>query len=369
MSDRGRRFASDDDEAQYYLGVLRDGTREQKIEARERLSQLFEARGMLAEACELLEGNARTGLRSRSLFTRLASLYRRLGRDDDADAAMAEAASMMASGPPARIEPQPVDVRPLSLGNVDHGPYQGNVLGQAVGSPPGASGPGAPYSSPPGYSGAQPKKKRSTIQTLGLGCLGCGGLLVVAFVILAAIGSRGTPNSTATATQEPSKPQSAESPPKPTTPPVAVGQSASTPKPVAKVEEKASGPARVGQRVESGGIAVTVVGVQRAEALGQFLRAKPGRTYVIADVLIESVSRDNAPYNPLYFKVKDSEGQEYNGSLIGDDKSLKSGELPRGDKARGTVAFDVPTTATGLVASYQPVVLFGGYQTIRIALD
>ncbi|MFN8636897.1 MAG: PH domain-containing protein [Chloroflexota bacterium] len=91
MSDSGRRFRSEDEEAQHFLQVLRDGSREEKIEARERLSQIFEGRDMIEEACELLEGNARAGIRSRALFTRLASFYRRLGRDDDADAAMAEA--------------------------------------------------------------------------------------------------------------------------------------------------------------------------------------------------------------------------------------------------------------------------------------
>jgi hypothetical protein len=99
MADQRRSFANEDEEAQYYLGLLRNGTREQKIEARDRLSQIFEGRGMVDEATELLEGNARAGIRDRAIFTRLARLYRQAGRDDDADAAMAEAASFLGSDP------------------------------------------------------------------------------------------------------------------------------------------------------------------------------------------------------------------------------------------------------------------------------
>jgi hypothetical protein len=75
MADERRRFSNDDDEAQFYLGWLRDGTREQKVQARDRLSQIFEDRGMVEEATELLEGNARAGVRDRSIFTRLVDCY------------------------------------------------------------------------------------------------------------------------------------------------------------------------------------------------------------------------------------------------------------------------------------------------------
>lgn len=99
------------------------------------------------------------------------------------------------------------------------------------------------------------------------------------------------------------------------------------------------------------------------------MKAKPGRTYVVIDVQIESPGRDKSPYNPLYFKVRDGDGYEYTGSLIGADNGLKSGELAQGERVRGTVSFDVPSEAKGLVVSYQPLVLFGGYQVIRVQLE
>lgn len=127
--------------------------------------------------------------------------------------------------------------------------------------------------------------------------------------------------------------------------------------------------AKVGERVESSGIALTINGVSKTESMGQFLKAGDGKTYLIADVTVENTGRDKSPYNPLYFKVKDSDGYEYNAGISLDDKALKSGDLAAGEKARGTVAFTVPKAAKGFVVSYQPLVILGGYQTIRVALE
>lgn len=131
--------------------------------------------------------------------------------------------------------------------------------------------------------------------------------------------------------------------------------------------------AKVGERVVSGGIAVTVNAVQRLDQMtapgGVTFEPEAGYEYVVVDVTIENVERDQAPYNPLYFEVKDSDGHEYSTSLSIDPQALKSGELARGDRVRGTVAFAVPKGKGGLVLSYQPLILFGGYQTIRVALD
>lgn len=126
---------------------------------------------------------------------------------------------------------------------------------------------------------------------------------------------------------------------------------------------------KVGDRVEANGIALTVVKTEQKDELSQFQKAKDGNTYVIAEVLIENVSVDKAPYNPLYFKVKDGDGFEYNPEITGGDQALKSGDLVKGDKARGTVAFEVKETAKSLVMSYKPLVLFSGDEAIRVALN
>lgn len=187
------------------------------------------------------------------------------------------------------------------------------------------------------------------IKKLSFGCLGLVVLGILLIVVIAALSPR--QQSQIVTSPTPAVPV-AQSAPKPQATPVATA-------PVAKV----------GDRVESGGIALTVNGATRTDSASQFQKAKPGRIYVVADVTVESVTREKAPYNPLYFKVKDADGYEYTASLISGDQGLKTGELNPGEKARGTVAFDVPGEAKGLVLSYQPIVVLGGYQTIRIALE
>lgn len=84
-------FTSEDEEATYCLSLLRDGDRHQKIVARERLSQIFERRGMLDEAAQCLESNVREGVRDPRVYQRLAGVYRRQGRHELADEVLLEA--------------------------------------------------------------------------------------------------------------------------------------------------------------------------------------------------------------------------------------------------------------------------------------
>ncbi len=126
---------------------------------------------------------------------------------------------------------------------------------------------------------------------------------------------------------------------------------------------------KVGERRQSAGIAITVLKVSKVNQVSQFVKADPGKVYLVLDVLIENVSRnEETPYNPLYFMVKDSESFEYSGSLFAPDPSLKAGTLRKGDKARGNIAFEVSTKAKGFIVRYEPLVLFGGYEPIRVDL-
>jgi hypothetical protein len=86
-----RGFATEDEEATYCLSLLRDGDRHQKIRARERLSQIFERRGLLDEAAQCLESNIREGVRDPRVYQRLAGVYRRQGRHELADEVLIEA--------------------------------------------------------------------------------------------------------------------------------------------------------------------------------------------------------------------------------------------------------------------------------------
>ncbi len=99
------------------------------------------------------------------------------------------------------------------------------------------------------------------------------------------------------------------------------------------------------------------------------MSTKSGYTYLDIEVEIANTGRsDPSPYNPLYFKVRDSQGYEYGASFASVDPSLTSGELAQGEKVRGHVTFEIPKEAMGLLVMYEPQVLFGGYRIIRIDL-
>jgi hypothetical protein len=122
------------------------------------------------------------------------------------------------------------------------------------------------------------------------------------------------------------------------------------------------------ERVERGGIALTVLSVSKMDKIDIWTPSE-GNIFLVIDVLIENVSRDEeTPYNALYFSVKDSQSFEYSSSFVYPDPSIKNGNLPKGDKVRGFVAFEVLNTASEYVVTYEPLVIFGGYEPIRVNL-
>lgn len=127
--------------------------------------------------------------------------------------------------------------------------------------------------------------------------------------------------------------------------------------------------AKVGDRVELSGVVLTVVKVERADTLGPLKPQAEGNEFLIAEVLVENAGDAQSDYNPFYFKVKDGDGFEYNVAFNTDPQALKSGNLAKGEKARGIVAFEVKKGAAGLVLSYQPISLSLSGTPIRVALD
>jgi hypothetical protein len=89
----------EDQQVQYYLTVLRDGAPHQKTRAREKLAAIFERRGMLEEAAELYEMNIQHGTAEADVYERLATVYRRMGREPLAQAAEVEARKLRQRAP------------------------------------------------------------------------------------------------------------------------------------------------------------------------------------------------------------------------------------------------------------------------------
>lgn len=124
----------------------------------------------------------------------------------------------------------------------------------------------------------------------------------------------------------------------------------------------------VGQRREAGGIALTVIKVSKLDQIDEFLKPDDGNIYLVLEVIIENLSREITPYNPFYFRIKDVDGFEYDSAFVAPPPELKAGDLQQGDKVRGNVAFEIPVFAQGLTVTYEPLVLFGGYQPVRVDL-
>lgn len=167
----------------------------------------------------------------------------------------------------------------------------------------------------------------------------------------------------ATATPKPTEAPKPTDPPKPTNTP----RPTDTPKPPPPTPTAAVG--KVGEPRTAAGVTVGVNAVTKVQQINQFLKPQtPGNVYLVVDVLIGNDRDQETPYNPLYFKVKDNSGREYTNALLAPDPSLKFGNLAKGDIVRGNVAFEVPPDAKGFVLTYQPLVILGGYQPIRIDL-
>ncbi|MBI3969098.1 MAG: DUF4352 domain-containing protein [Chloroflexi bacterium] len=133
----------------------------------------------------------------------------------------------------------------------------------------------------------------------------------------------------------------------------------------------AAAPARLsssGERVETAGMAVTVNGARKTSQLGQFLAPAAGKTYLVVEVTIETIARDRASHHPRHFTLRDRHGFEYLPTQIGDRQELSAGDLAAGETTRGTVTFEVPSVATGLVLSYEPFAFADGEASVRIAL-
>jgi hypothetical protein len=122
----------------------------------------------------------------------------------------------------------------------------------------------------------------------------------------------------------------------------------------------------VGDRVQSGGVALTVNGVTTTKdtILGPL---EEGKVLVVCDVTIENIGTEREAYNPFYFKFRDADGFEYTPSMFAPDPSMSSGELSPGEKTRGNVAFEVKPGAKGIIMIYTPMVIFNATE-IKIIL-
>lgn len=99
--------------------------------------------------------------------------------------------------------------------------------------------------------------------------------------------------------------------------------------------------------------AITVTKVEKSQGT-QWDKPKSGKEFVIVYLTIENKGNSNLSYNPYYFKMQNSQGQQESMTftIVDQDTSLQSGELIPGGKVSGTIAFEQPKGDTGLMLIY-----------------
>lgn len=101
---------------------------------------------------------------------------------------------------------------------------------------------------------------------------------------------------------------------------------------------------------------VTVKEVTKS-AGSEYDKPKDGMEYVIVTIEIVNKGDDDESYNPLYFKVKNSQGQKEGMALSGvnNDTAMKAGELSADGVVDGTIVFEEPVNDSKLTLIYQPL--------------
>jgi hypothetical protein len=113
---------------------------------------------------------------------------------------------------------------------------------------------------------------------------------------------------------------------------------------------------RVGQPVTHNGVRLTVFGTQRATQARFGTHPRPGMVYVLVDVQLENLAWPELRYSTADFRVADRDGVRYSSTSELFDRLLLHGTLRYGERARGVVPFEIPTTAQGLILAYDDTI-------------
>lgn len=143
--------------------------------------------------------------------------------------------------------------------------------------------------------------------------------LVIFFVVVGAIGGSGNKNSNqtiTTTTTNNSSPTPSSDQPKDVTP-------------------------KVGDVTKLGDREFTVNSVRRSKGF-DYNTPKAGKEFVIVNVTIRNLGKDEVSYNPFDFKVQDANGAQESYTFASLDDSLNLGTLAPEGKVTGSMPFQVP---------------------------
>jgi hypothetical protein len=105
--------------------------------------------------------------------------------------------------------------------------------------------------------------------------------------------------------------------------------------------------AKVGATVDTAGYTLSVVAFEPIAKPSIIYAAKPGYKLVAVEIVVGNNKDDKMSVNPLYAHLVDTRGFLWAVKLGGrDGKQMDSGDIGKGEKVRGWVAFEIPTDAT-----------------------
>lgn len=111
---------------------------------------------------------------------------------------------------------------------------------------------------------------------------------------------------------------------------------------------------KIADQVKSGDYVFSVNSVRKSTGT-QYIKPADGSIYLIPNVTIQNNSKDKATISTLIqMYIKDSEGNKYTPAIFSDATGKVDGELLAGDKVKGDVGFEIPTTAKGLKFYFNP---------------
>lgn len=96
-----------------------------------------------------------------------------------------------------------------------------------------------------------------------------------------------------------------------------------------------------GESATVGGVKMTLANVEYRTSVSDFETADSGKTYVLADVMLENTSDKTEPYNVYDFRIQTASGQVLDGTITS-VQTLSSGDLVAGGKVTGKTVFEVP---------------------------
>lgn len=132
-----------------------------------------------------------------------------------------------------------------------------------------------------------------------------------------------------------------------------------------QAQAKANAPANktyaVGETAKINDLEMTLTKVEKSSG-SDYDKPKDGHEFVIVTVKLHNTGSGTISYNPLYFKMQNSQGQinDETFSVVDQNTALQSGDLAPGGTVSGSVVFEEPKDDGNLVLKYQDDILSNG---------